>query len=338
MHSGKWNRRTTENQSVADNDSLPNILKSDNAHNLPPEALDGLNEAQQRHIQDIWELCGQIAPAATVDSRKSETRTVVLSAAQRATSQPVRPSLRLVRSAELFASASYRFAAVAAALVVAVSVVLSPDADHYRAAPGVVAEQVSLSDGSNVLLAAGSRLTVPSSFGEDNRTVILHGEAFFDVQEGSLPFVVNTADAQTTVLGTSFNVRSWPGSMSDATHVIVESGRVTVSSESLESIVEPGEAITVSPLALTPVETNPTSRLAWRDGGFSYDNELIGTIIEDVERRFDVSVKAPASIRLRPVTIHRTEVTDAAEFIGDIAATISVRYRATANGFEMYLD
>lgn len=314
-------------------------MKSDNTYNLPSEALDGLNEAQQRDIQDMWELCGTIVPASPVDSRKADVRSALMAAIQEERAPaPSRPALRLVRSAELFASVSYRFAAVAAALVVGLSIVLSPNADHFRAAPGDVADQVTLPDGSEVLLAAGSRLTVPGTFGTDDRTVILHGEAFFDVEESALPFVVRTVDAQTTVLGTSFNVRSWPGSLSDATQVIVESGRVSVSNEALESIVEPGEAITVSSQALTPVETNPAYRLAWRDGGFSYDNELIGTIIDDVERRFDVEVKAPASIRLRPVTIHRTEVTDAAEFIGDIAATISVRYRVTANGFEMYLD
>jgi hypothetical protein len=65
---------------------------------------------------------------------------------------------------------------------------------------------------------------------------------------------------------------------------------------------------------------------------------LIGTILDDVERRFDIRVKAPASIRLRPITIHRNQVDQASEFLGDIAATISVRYRPTANGFELYLD
>lgn len=318
---------------------LKATLKSEHTHILPTEALDGLNDAQQRDVQDVWELCGTLTPVSPADSHKADVKAHVMAAIQEERIQaPSRPALRLVRSAELFASTSYRFAAVAAALVVGLSIVLSPNSDHYRAAPGSVAETVQLSDGSEVLLAAGSRLSVPAEFGNNNRTVVLHGEAFFDVEESSLPFVVRTADANTTVLGTSFNVRSWPGSLSDATHVIVESGRVAVANETLESIVEPGEAVTVSPLALTPVETNAAYRLAWRDGGFSYDNELIGTIIDDVERRFDVEIDAPASIRLRPVTIHRTEVKDASEFIGDIAATISVRYRATANGFEMYLD
>lgn len=314
-------------------------MKREHTYHLPSEALEGLNEAQQRDVQDMWDLCGAVAPVTPVDQRKADVRAHLMSAIQEERARvESRPTMRLVRSSELFASVSYRVASIAAALVVGLSVILSPDADHYRAAPGEIAERVSLSDGSEVLLAAGSRLSVPGSFGSKDRTVVLHGEAFFDVEPSALPFVVKTADARTTVLGTSFNVRSWPGSMAEATEVIVESGRVAVANETIEAVVEPGEAVTVSPLALTPVETSPSYRLAWRNGGFSYDNVMIGTIIDDVERRFDVRVKAPASIRLRPVTIHRNEVTDAAEFLGDIAATISVRYRATANGFEMYLD
>ena len=337
MPSGRWNHPSSE--LGVSSTRLQAILKSENTYNLPSTALEGLNEAQQRDAQDVWELCRSFVPVCPVETGKAKVKAHLLTALQEERVQAVsRPTLRLVRSDEFFSSVSYRIAAVAAALVVGLSMALSPNADHYRAAPGAIADHVTLSDGSEVLLAAGSRLTVPAAFGTDTRTVVLHGEAFFNVEESSLPFVVRTVDAQTTVLGTSFNVRSWPGSLSESTHVIVESGRVAVANESIESIVEPGQAITVSPLALTPVETNPAYRLAWRDGGFSYDNELIGTIIDDVERRFDVEIKAPASIRLRPVTIHRTEVSSASEFIGDIAATISVRYRPTANGLELYLD
>ena len=314
-------------------------MKTDSTYNLIEEALSGLDETQKRSIQETWDLCGRFAPVAASD-RKAEQKARLMESIQQERVSPVtpRPALRLVRSAEIFRTFTYRAVAVAAALVVAVSIVLSPDSDHFRVNHGSNARLISLTDGSSVLLAPGSRLTVSESFGSHDREVVLHGEAFFDVVQSSLPFKVNTLDATTTVLGTSFNVRSWPGSMSDETQVIVETGRVSVSVSDLAAVVEPGQALTVSPEVLIPVETTPASRLAWRNGGFSYDNELIGTIIEDVERRFDVSIKAPASIRLRPITIHRNEVDDAAEFIGDIAATISVRFRPTAKGFEMYLD
>jgi len=316
-------------------------LKTESTYHLTDNALEGLDEAQKRSVRETWDLCGRVIPVATSDS-KAELRARLMMQIQpvhqTSPSPADRPALRLIRSADVFRSAAYRAVSIAAAVVIAVAIIFSPDGTHYRVTPGSGAQEVTLQDGSSVLLAAGSRLTTSGSFGDTDRNVILHGEAFFNVTEGTMPFTVQTVDAQTTVLGTSFNVRSWPGSLSDMTQVIVETGRVAVAVNELETIVEPGQALTASSDILTPVVTNPQSRLAWRNGGFSYDNELIGTIIDDVERRFDVRIKAPASIRLRPVTIHRNEVTDASEFIGDIAATISVRFRTTANGFEMYLD
>ena len=317
------------------------LLKTEPTYKLTDDALEGLSDAQKRVAQETWDWCGQFMPDVASDDKshlKAQLLSQIRVEASAATGATDRPALRIIRGASLLRSRAFRAMASAAVVVIAVVMILSPRGTHYRAAPGTTAQHVQLPDGSSVLLSAGSRLTTSDSFGDADRHVILRGEAFFDVATGVTPFEVHTPDARTVVLGTSFNVRSWPGSLSGMTQVIVETGRVAVSVGDLEVVVEPGQALTASSEALTPVATDTASRLAWRKGGFSYENELIGTIIDDVERRFDVRIKAPASIRLRPITIHRNEVSDAAEFIGDIAATVSVRYRATANGFEMYLD
>lgn len=317
---------------------ITTVIKHDTYH-LPESTLEGLDDAERRSLQDTWALCGSVEPAVDAGT-KDAIRSIVMThvkATLTSESTPLRP-VRIDRPVARIHSMRMRMVSIAAALVVGISMFLSSPGQHYRADHGTVAQEITLDDGSTILLAAGSRLSVPDGFGIDDRTVILHGEAFFDVAEGPAPFAVRTADSRTTVLGTSFNVRSWPGSLSPATEIIVTSGRVSVSAQAHQSIVEPGQSLTASPAALIPVETNPDLRLAWMQGGFSYDNELIGTVLEDVERRFDIRVKAPASIRLRPITIHRNHVGEASEFLGDIAATISVRYRQTANGFELYLD
>ena len=314
------------------------MIKHDTYH-LPKSTLEGLNDAERRSLQDTWALCGSVAPAVDPGA-KGAIRSIVMNHVEATLASepvPLRP-VRIDRPVARIHSIRMRVVSIAAALVVGLSMILSNPGQHYRADQGTVAQEITLEDGSIVQLAAGSRLSVPAGFGEDDRTVILHGEAFFDVAEGPAPFAVRTVDARTTVLGTSFNVRSWPGSLSPATEIIVASGRVSVSAEEHQSIVEPGQSLTASAEALIPVETDPETRLAWRQGGFSYDNELIGTVLDDVQRRFDIRVKAPASIRLRPITIHRNHVGEASDFLGDIAATISVRYRQTANGYELYLD
>ena len=77
---------------------------------------------------------------------------------------------------------------------------------------------ITLSDGTLIKLNAKSSIRYPKNFGEKNRTVYLKGEAYFEVtHDPSKPFTVTSYDIQTTVLGTSFNVRAYnPSSVSVA--------------------------------------------------------------------------------------------------------------------------
>lgn len=70
-----------------------------------------------------------------------------------------------------------------------------------------------LPDGSTVLLNEGSELSYSTSFGKQAREVTLTGEGYFDVQHNlSKPFKVLTGNVTTTVLGTAFNIKAYPGS------------------------------------------------------------------------------------------------------------------------------
>lgn len=72
-------------------------------------------------------------------------------------------------------------------------------------------KRVMLPDGTSVLLNSGSKLQYNSEFGENTRDVTLFGEAFFDVvKQTEHPFIVHTEDINIKVLGTAFNVKSYP--------------------------------------------------------------------------------------------------------------------------------
>ena len=67
---------------------------------------------------------------------------------------------------------------------------------------------VHLNDGSRIFLNSASQISYLKNFSE-NRSVKLQGEAFFEVFRDTLhPFTVETRDLKTTVLGTSFNIKS----------------------------------------------------------------------------------------------------------------------------------
>jgi transmembrane sensor len=87
--------------------------------------------------------------------------------------------------------------------------------------------QITLEDGSVVILQPHSSLSHPEHFEQQSRTVYLIGEAFFKVEKNpSKPFYVYTGDLVTRVLGTSFNIKSSQSGQS--IEVSVVTGRVSV--------------------------------------------------------------------------------------------------------------
>jgi transmembrane sensor len=78
-----------------------------------------------------------------------------------------------------------------------------------------------LPDGSTVWLNAGSRIEFNPSFTGLTREVTLYGEAYFDVvKQPQRPFIVHAAGIDIKVLGTAFNVKSYPGEDSVETTLI----------------------------------------------------------------------------------------------------------------------
>jgi len=305
-------------------------------YELPEEVLEGLSIDEQNEMRDAWNMA--VSPFSSIQhNRKDAVRMSVMSGIRIIDSD--RAPIQLSKPVARIYQMRMQMVSVAAALVVAVGFIFSSSPVQYRADTGTSeVRNVSLEDGSLVTLAPGSRLSVIDGFSEDHRRVKLHGEGYFDVSEGSTEFVVETFDSQTTVLGTSFSVKSWPGSMESATRVIVREGRVSVSHDENSELLTAGQTARVEANLIsspTPVDMNQS--LNWIDGGFFYDGELIGSVIEDVERRFDLNISAPSSIRLRRISIQKKQAPDAGEFLGDVAATIGVRYRPTANGYELYL-
>lgn len=87
--------------------------------------------------------------------------------------------------------------------------------------------QLFLPDGTKVWLNSGSKITFGSDFNSKNRTVVLEGEAFFDVTKSDKhKFMVKTASVDVKVHGTAFSVTAY--TRSDAVDVSLQSGSVSI--------------------------------------------------------------------------------------------------------------
>ena len=81
-----------------------------------------------------------------------------------------------------------------------------------------------MNDGTKVHLNAGTTLSYSKNFNSTSREVTLNGEAYFEVEKGSSPFIISTDLAKVTVLGTKFNVRS----REDGFEIGVNEGKVKI--------------------------------------------------------------------------------------------------------------
>ncbi len=151
--------------------------------------------------------------------------------------------------------------------------------------------KVVLSDGTEVWLNAESRLEYPSSFVEGERVVTLRGEAYFKVaRDETHPFVVQTDNMRTRVLGTEFNVRNY--SVTDS-HVTLIQGSVEVSAGKGGDYtrIAPGEDACLQPDGGFDVKSvDVDGYVYWKEGFFYFDNVTLLDIMQSLGRWYNVTI------------------------------------------------
>ena len=107
---------------------------------------------------------------------------------------------------------------------------------------------LTLPDGTLVWLNAGSRINYEKNFGAKLREVHLTGEAFFDVApNASKPFVIHTTRIDVRVLGTRFNLKSYPTDATTEATLIRGSIEISINNKSRDKIIlKPNEKLIVS--------------------------------------------------------------------------------------------
>ena len=154
--------------------------------------------------------------------------------------------------------------------------------------------EVTLPDGSTVLLNKNSKLRYPNQFGE-LREVYFEGEAYFDIARNvDKPFKIHTNQALVEVLGTSFSVRSYQSETESI--VNVTSGKVAFSSikEGLQEKVflQKNEWAYYDKASNRIIKSNKrVNHLAWKTRILNFDDELISDVIADLEHYFDVEIQ-----------------------------------------------
>ncbi len=171
--------------------------------------------------------------------------------------------------------------------------------------------KLKLTDGTQVWLNADSKLICSDNFSGSVREVWLTGEAYFDVVKDSLhPFIIHAEKINIRVLGTAFNVKSYPQDKTIETSLIRGKIEVTFTERPMETVIlNPNEkllvwkdqsqkkdlhndvAVNVPKVQIDNINTRKDSAVIetlWMQDKLSFVNESLETISQTLERRFDV--------------------------------------------------
>lgn len=155
---------------------------------------------------------------------------------------------------------------------------------------------LTLSDGTEVMLNADTRMKFPNRFENNVREVFLKGEAYFDVASNpEKPFVIHSRGSVIRVLGTSFTVSSYQEDQ--RVRVVVKEGKVSLSGGSADSTSQ--VTLTANEmgrfmLGSQKIETRKVRDMqlyfSWREGYLKFREESMSHVAKDLERRYGIEV------------------------------------------------
>lgn len=158
--------------------------------------------------------------------------------------------------------------------------------------------ELILADGSKVHLNSGSTLRYPVQFFEEgNREVFLKGEGYFEVAKSlDNPFIVNLNGLNIRVLGTQFNVSSYPDDEHIST-VLVE-GSIALFENNEAYGAKEKHRLTPGYIAnwhkrdkeLSIEETDTSIYTDWMNGKITFNHMPFKQILKKLERNYNITI------------------------------------------------
>ena len=166
--------------------------------------------------------------------------------------------------------------------------------------------KITLPDGSTVHLNSGSILRYPAHFDNENRKVSIEGEAYFDVKKDpNHPFLVRTNGVTVRVLGTKFNVKSYPDEKTVETTLVTgkvelyannqeinDKNRLMVLAPNQQAVFEVQKGKKDSIISMVHnqnVNVNPI--ISWKDNRLMFRDEKFADLAQKLERWYNVDIQ-----------------------------------------------
>lgn len=180
--------------------------------------------------------------------------------------------------------------------------------EHQQLAKSVVIKDVqtasgvrtklTLSDGTQVWLNSGSKLTYPEAFVRSIREVTLVGEGYFKVKSDlSHPFYVHVGSLSVKATGTAFNITNYPNET--LLQVTLEQGKLElvkqINTQTDQQIcrISEGEMVKYDPnsnlISLKKVDVN--KYISWVRGKLIFRNDKMDEVITRIGRQYNAEIQ-----------------------------------------------
>lgn len=200
--------------------------------------------------------------------------------------------------------------------------------------------RLSLPDGTEVWLNAGTRLTCSQGFGVTDRHVSLTGEACFSVARNErLPFEINSRELGLKVLGTRFNYAAYPDEPTIRVDLIEGSVSLRNNADGSLMTLKPGERMTYNRVSrqMTRRNIDASMTAAWRKGRLHFDETPLSEIAVALSRTYGRKVSVEGRIRNRrfygSFDTNRNSLEDVLRMI---SKTNKVKYRYERGTYILY--
>jgi ferric-dicitrate binding protein FerR (iron transport regulator) len=204
-------------------------------------------------------------------------------------------------------------------------------------APQGTNSRISLPDGSQVWLNAGSTLSYRSDFNRSSRDIGLSGEAYFEVaRNADLPFRVQARGCTFTVLGTRFNISAYDEDP-DVLAALMEGSLQFESSRSTETMV-PGDLITYDcrTMEASRRQVDTDQFRSWIDGIIRYDAISLPALLRRLAREYDVKIElCTDAFDDKTFRISITEAQDIESIMGGLCDILPISVRRDTCGYRV---
>lgn len=153
--------------------------------------------------------------------------------------------------------------------------------------------KIMLPDSSVVWLNGGSSLIYPSRFVSAERNVCLTGEAFFEVKkDNGRPFTVDVNQMKLKVLGTTFNVFSYPDNPQIVATLETGKIQITVANKKKPYILEPNDQLVLDSKTgeVELRNVNAPDFSVWRVPSLYFEETKLIYALQQIERTYNVKI------------------------------------------------